>query len=83
MSSSQKVTVFTFNRELPKYYVPKLVKGINLLTASSNFILVKVTLDIKMMHIRKEIVYDHQPPLQMYNVLMQLFMPKGTFTYSL
>jgi hypothetical protein len=71
------------NGELPKYNAPKLVKGIKLLAASSNFIPVKVTPDSKMMCICKEIVYDHQPSLQMYDVLMQLFMPKGTFTYPL
>jgi hypothetical protein len=71
------------NGEPLKYYAPKLVKGIKLLAASSNFIPVKVIPDTKMMRIRKEIVYDHQSSLQMYDVLMQLFVPKGTFTYPL
>jgi hypothetical protein len=79
----QYVTVFTHNGEPPKYYAPELVKGIKLLAASSNFIPVKVIPDTKMMLIRKEIVYDHQSSLQMYDVFMQLFVLKGTFTYPL
>jgi hypothetical protein len=80
---AQYITVFTHNGEPSKYYAPELVKGIKLLAVSSNFMPVKVTPDTKMMRICKEIVYDHQPPLQMYDVFMQLFVPKGTFTYSL
>jgi hypothetical protein len=77
---AQYVTVFTHNGKPPKYYTPELVKGIKLLAASSNFIPIKVTPDTKMMRIRKEIVYDHQPSLQMYDVFIQLFVPKGIFT---